>query len=408
MKIFNDILFTLSARSIRLNMLRSILSALGITIGVIAISAMGMLGANMTSVVSGQMSSMANTMTVTAYTGGGGSMGGGGPPGMSSSSDDDSYITEDQYDDIYQIASKYGAVYPLYSESDTIYTKNDEEGRASIYGLSVDDMQTALKVDNGTFPRSENDVLVGSSLAERQDLQVGSRIKVGDEDEQQIKIRVAGILAETGLSSSSLRADSAIVMTDELFTSFYGGEGQYDQVTILLNNVNDSAVVKTALEAKLNRRDDVISVSDSSSMASTVTSSISTMVTFMQAIAAISLLVAAVSIFNVMMMSVTERISEIGILRSIGTQKDEVMRMFVYEASIIGLIGATAGVILSFIVGYIVVALLIGNTSYFFAWNSMMYLPIGMAVGVSICIVTGLYPAWRAANLDPVEALRAE
>jgi putative ABC transport system permease protein len=403
-KIFSDILLTLSVRSIRLNMLRSILSALGITIGVIAISAMGMLGANMTSVVSAQMASMGNTMTVTAYTGGGG----GGPGGMGGgSSDDDSYITEKQYDDIYQIASKYGTVYPLYSESDTIYTKNDEEGRATIYGLSVDDMKTELTVDNGTFPRSENDVLVGSQLAERQDLEVGSKIKIGDEDDPQIKVRVSGILAETGLSSS-LRTDSAIVMSDDLYTSFYGGEGEYDQVTIRLDDINNSEIVSNALIGKLNKREDVISVSDSSSMASTITSSISTMVTFMQAIAAISLLVAAVSIFNVMMMSVTERINEIGILRSIGTQKDEVMKMFVYEASIIGLIGSTAGVIMSFIVGYVVVALLIGDTSYFFEWDSMMYLPIGMVIGVSICIVTGLYPAWRAANMDPVEALRAD
>ncbi len=399
----SDILLTLSVRSIRLNMLRSILSALGITIGVIAISAMGMLGANMTSVVSGQMSSMGNTMTVTAYTGGG-----GGPGGMGGGSgDDDSYITEDQYDDIAQIAEKYGTVYPLYSESDTIYTKNDEEGSATIYGLSVDVMKTELTVDNGTYPRSENDVLVGSQLAERQDLEVGSKIKIGDEDDPQIKVRVSGILAETGLSSS-LRTDSAIVMSDDLYTSFYGGEGEFDRVTIRLDDINISAVVRNALTAKLNKREDVISVSDSSSMASRITSSISTMVTFMQAIAAISLLVAAVSIFNVMMMSVTERINEIGILRSIGTQKDEVMRMFVYEASIIGLIGSTAGVVLSFIVGYIVVAMLVGDTTYFFAWNSIMYLPIGMVIGTAICIVTGLYPAWRAANMDPVEALRAD
>lgn len=79
-----------------------------------------------------------------------------------------------------------------------------------------------------------------------------------------------------------------------------------------------------------------------------------------------------------------------------------------YEASIIGLIGSIAGVIMSFIVGFIVVAMLIGDTSYFFEWNSLMYLPIGMVIGVSICIITGLYPAWRAANMDPVEALRAD
>ncbi len=67
------------------------------------------------------------------------------------------------------------------------------------------------------------------------------------------------------------------------------------------------------------------------------------MTTFVMSIAGISLLVAAVSIFNVMLMSVTERIHEIGILRSIGTQKDEILRMFVYEAAILGFVGAAIG-----------------------------------------------------------------
>jgi putative ABC transport system permease protein len=399
-----DILFTLSLRSIRLNMLRSILSALGITIGVVAISAMGMLGANMTLVVTEQISSMGNTMVVTHYMGGA-----GGPPGMSSSSSSNKdYITESQFDKIKQIAGKYGTVYAVYSENgETIYTGNDVKGRATIYGLSSADMQNVLTVQNGTFPRSGTDVVVGAQLAGRQELRLGSKITIGDEDSSQSRVRVVGILASRGLSSD-LRTDSAIITTDTFFTGFYGNEGEYNQVTILLNNVNDSAVVKSALIAQLNKKEDTISVSDSSNQASTITSTISTLTTFIMAIAGISLVVAAVSIFNVMMMSVTERIHEIGILRSIGTQKDEIMRMFVYEASIIGILGSAMGAILSFVIGYLVVAVLISSTKYFFTWQSLLYLPLGICIGTAICLASGLYPAWRAANLDPVEALRAE
>jgi putative ABC transport system permease protein len=400
---FKDILFTLSLRSIRLNMLRSILSALGITIGVVAISAMGMLGANMTLVVTEQMTSMANTMVVTHYNGGG-----GGPPGMSSSSGSDDYITQSQFDKIKQIAGKYGTVYAVYSENgETIYTGNDVKGRATIYGLTSEDMQNVLAVQNGTFPRSGTDVIVGTQLAERQSLKIGSKITIGAEDSSQSRVRVVGILASRGLTSD-LRTDSAIITTDEFFTGFYGNEGEYSQVTILLNNVNDSAVVKSALVTQLNKKEDTISVSDSSRQASTITSTISTLTTFIMAIAAISLLVAAVSIFNVMMMSVTERIHEIGILRSIGTQKDEIMRMFVYEASVIGILGSAMGALLSFAIGYLVVSMLIGSTKFFFTWQSLFYLPLGICVGTAICLASGLYPAWRAANLDPVEALRAE
>ena len=91
-----------------------------------------------------------------------------------------------------------------------------------------------------------------------------------------------------------------------------------------------------------------------------------TITTFILAIGGISLVVAAVSIFNVMMMSVNERVQEIGILLSIGTEKGEVRRMFLYEALILGIIGAVVGGIMSLIIGYSVVSAMIGSTAYFF------------------------------------------
>lgn len=143
-------------------------------------------------------------------------------------------------------------------------------------------------------------------------------------------------------------------------------------------------------------------------MMESITSTLSTMTTFVMAIAGISLLVAAVSIFNVMMMSVNERVREIGILRSIGTQRTEILRMFIYEATILGLVGAVIGAVASLIIGYVVVLGMVGTAEYFFAPGSIVYVPMAMAVGAAICIVTGVYPAWRASNLDPIEALRAE
>jgi len=139
-----------------------------------------------------------------------------------------------------------------------------------------------------------------------------------------------------------------------------------------------------------------------------ITSTVSTMTTFVMAIAGISLLVAAVSIFNVMMMSVNERVREIGILRSIGTQRTEILRMFIYEAGIIGIVGATIGAIVSIVIGYIIVVGMIGSAEYFFAPGSIVYVPMAMTVGAGICIATGIYPAWRASNLDPIEALQNE
>ena len=109
-----------------------------------------------------------------------------------------------------------------------------------------------------------------------------------------------------------------------------------------------------------------------------------------------------------MMMSVSERVQEIGILLSIGTEKGEIRRMFLYEAFILGMIGAVIGGIMSIVIGYSVVSAMIGNTSYFFLPESIVYIPAGMLIGMIVCIVSGLYPAWRASNMDPIDALRNE
>ncbi|WP_214020741.1 ABC transporter permease [Methanoculleus sp.] len=408
-----DIILALSMRSVRLHFLRSVLAALGIVIGVVAIASIGMMGANMTLSVTEELSDMANKLTVTPYTGGGGGMmmgGGGGRVVVgsgSSSDDDDDVIDDDQFRDIERIVAKYGTAYTVRSESDRIEV-GSETGRATIYGLDADIMREILTVEEGEYPKSTTSVVVGPTLAERLGLKIGSKIEIGDPDEgSTTTVRVVGILEERGMSMD-LSTDMAIIGSDKLFTGIYGGEGEYDQVNVVVNDLNEIDTVKTAIEDGLNRKEDEVTVQDSSRMMESITSTLSTMTTFVMAIAGISLLVAAVSIFNVMMMSVNERVREIGILRSIGTQRTEILRMFIYEATILGLVGAVIGAVASLIIGYVVVLGMVGTAEYFFAPGSIVYVPMAMAVGAAICIVTGVYPAWRASNLDPIEALRAE
>ena len=81
--------------------------------------------------------------------------------------------------------------------------------------------------------------------------------------------------------------------------------------------------------------------------------------------------------------------------------------MFLYEALILGIIGAVIGGIMSVVIGYTVVSAMIGNTAYFLP-ESIVYIPAGMLIGMIVCIVSGLYPAWRASNMDPIDALRNE
>jgi putative ABC transport system permease protein len=398
-----DIIFQLALRSVRLRLLRSILAALGIVIGVIAIASMGMMGANMTLSVTDQLSDMANVLVVREYTGGGMFF---GPGSGSGSSSDEELVTEKQFKDILQIANRYGTIYAVYSQSDRIEVA-DKRGRATIYGLDSEVIPEILTLEEGAYPKSTNQVLVGPTLVERFGLTLGSRIDIGDPDEGTTTVRVTGILQERGMSMD-LNTDSAIIGSEKLYTGIYGGEREYDQVTIVLDDISTAEQVSTEITDQLNKKEEVVTVQDSSRMMESITSTLSTMTTFVMAIAGISLLVAAVSIFNVMMMSVTERIREIGILRSIGTQKGEVRRMFLYEAGILGFVGAGIGAVGSLTLGYLFILAMVGTTDYFFAPQSIIYVPYAMVIGVIICIVSGVYPAWKASNLDPIEALRAE
>ncbi|MBP1929217.1 putative ABC transport system permease protein [Methanolinea mesophila] len=403
-----DVIFQLSLRSIRLHFLRSVLAALGIVIGVVAISSMGMMGANMTLSVTEELSSMGNVLVVHADSGGGGGMifrsGGGG--GGVSGGDDDTTISDSEFEQINRAADKYGTVYYLYSGNDRI-SISSQDGRASIYGLDPDVMPEILPLAEGAYPKSTSSVVIGPTLAERYGLTLGSRLTIGDEDSGEETVRVVGILEERGMSMD-LNSDNAIITTEKWYTGVYGGEGEYDQVNVLLDDINDADAAKTAITDQLNRRENVVSVQDSSRMLESITSTLGTLTSFVMAIAGISLIVAAVSIFNVMMMSVTERVREIGILRSIGTQKGEIRRMFIYESVILGLVGAGIGAIVSLGMGYLIVMAMVGTTEYFFFPQSLVYIPLAMGVGIFTCVISGVYPAWRASNLDPIEALRAE
>ncbi|MDD3112505.1 MAG: ABC transporter permease [Methanofollis liminatans] len=400
-----NVIFDLSVRNVRRHFLRSFLAAIGIVIGVIAITSLGIMGANLTLSVTATLSENSDIIKVSP---GGGPGGGGGPGfGGGGGSDEEEYIDESQLKDIKQAASP-NTVIPVYSESDTI-TVGDLEGRATVYGLDPDDIATLLTVANGTSLKSTSTALVGPTLAERYELKIGSRITIGDEDSDEgtSTVRVAGILEERGMTYD-ISTDNAIVVSDRWFTGFYGGEGEYSEVIVKLDDINDVDAVEEAIDDQLNRKDDEVTISDASRMMDSITSSISTIISMMMGIGAISLLVASVSIFNVMMMSVTERIKEIGILRSIGTRRSVVRRMFLYEAFILGMLGAVVGGILSMIIGYLVVLVMIGTTDYFFTFDSLIYIPYGIAVGIVVCVLSGVYPAWSAANLDPIEALATE
>ena len=120
------------------------------------------------------------------------------------------------------------------------------------------------------------------------------------------------------------------------------------------------------------------------------------------AVPSIALLVGAIVIMNIMLVSVTERTKEIGIRKSLGARQMDILKQFLVEAVALSAIGGAVGVTIAWIIGRVL-------TAMFFP-TALSLGAVGIAVGISMLVgvVAGVFPAWKAARLDPIEALRAE
>ena len=120
-------------------------------------------------------------------------------------------------------------------------------------------------------------------------------------------------------------------------------------------------------------------------------------------VAAISLVVGGIVVMNIMLVSVTERTKEIGIRKALGARRKDIMTQFLIEAVLVTAIGGAFGVLTGFGTAWLI-ALAIGFPLLFSIWSAVLGVGVSSIVGV----ISGLWPAWRAARLDPIEALRAE
>jgi len=383
----------LSARNVRLHWLRSLLAVLGIIIGVVTIVSMGILGNSLVLAISDSLSSVGDSIIVTPHSGGVGFGGGGAGTAPES-------ISDRQVDEIRRAVAPDVTI-PVYSGSSRMII-GGEDAVGVIYGLDPDDTPVLLELEEGTFLRGSSSAMVGARFAEQNDIKVGSRISVGDKG----ALRVTGILKERGMGFD-INPDYGIVVDSRWFEQSYSPDG-YDLVIVKVRDLNQINDVKAAIERQLNRRDTIVDVIDTKAVLETILTAFGQISTFTTAIGGISLIVAGVSILNIMLMSVTERIKEIGVLRSIGTQKREVRRMFLYEALILGLIGSSIGGVLSIIGGYAVSMVMLQTTQYLFVPSSLIHILYGIAFGIGTSLISGFYPAWKASNLNPIEALRHE
>lgn len=120
------------------------------------------------------------------------------------------------------------------------------------------------------------------------------------------------------------------------------------------------------------------------------------------AVPAIAMMVGAIVIMNIMLVSVTERTKEIGLRKSLGARKADILKQFLFEAITLATIGGAVGIFLAWIVGKIVTA------TFFPTYLSIIAVLLSLAASGGVGILSGIVPAWKAARLDPIEALRAD
>ena len=372
-------------RNLARHKFRSTLAVVGIVIGVLAISSLGILGNSIKLSFSEAFSAVGNELVVHPKS--------------------ESTISEKVLREVERASGAGSEVIPVRQRTELV-DFGAEKKPVVVYGLRSEDIPLLLELEEGRLlKRGSLNCLLGSEIAEEHDLNVGERLRVGTQE-----LRIAGILKERGLGFD-INPDYAVVVEAKafvrLFNASHSAEG-YNFLIVRVKRLEDVERVKSAIESRLNKREKRVSVLDLKRLMESFNEAFAKISTFLLGIGAVSLLVAGVSILNVMMMSVVERTKEIGIMRAIGTSRAGVLRMFLYESLLLGFAGSAIGGVLSFGGGFLILSFWMQQTSYLLAPSSILCIFFGIAFGIATSVLSGLYPAWRASTLNPIEALRHE
>lgn len=410
-------IFKQSLKALNSNKARSFLTVLGIVIGIASVIALMSLGNGAQQDITGRIRTL-GTSNITVLPGAGGTGGvfQGGAPGsrMGGSQQTASTLTTADLDSLVGKIGQAGiaSVSGNISNSSVFDTSNGEQ-RYQVVGTSHSQFDMlGLEAENGSL-YSEGDVsggahsiVLGSDMARdifgKED-SVGKTIELSG-----TPFTVAGVLEradESGVVNPNIQAyipytAAAETFGVDTFTSIVVQAQDEDSVVEAKEEVTGTLLANHGIS---NEKLADFNVNSSQDLLSTVTSVTNILTAFLAGIAGISLLVVGIGIMNIMLVSVTERTREIGLRKAVGAKTSHVLAQFLTEALLLtsagGILGILFGRILSGVAGRVL------DISTLVTGGSIL---LAVCVAVGVGLMFGIYPAAKAARLDPIEALRYE
>ena len=251
--------------------------------------------------------------------------------------------------------------------------------------------------------------IIGSEVVEilfngRSKEAMGRQISVGSH-----KFKVVGILESKGSSMNS-NSDRRVYIPLLTAKNLYGTEKSHYFIDVAANNateLDDAVAYATGLMRNVRRlkaqEDNDFEIRKADGIISVLRDITFELRMATIAIGLMTLFGAAIGLMNIMLVSVTERTKEIGVVKALGATQKNILTQFLTEATIICQLGGIAGVILGILIGNVVTLLIGGQFLMPWAW-----IALGLVICFVVGLLSGLYPALRAAKLDPIESLRYE
>ena len=313
------------------------------------------------------------------------------------------------------------AVAPIIQANSEV-SVNGQSARETIYGITPSYGQVSNDtVTEGDFISEQNVnarsavAVIGPDTAQnlfgRTENVVGQTIRVGT-----TPFRVIGVLASKGGSGFGNQDDRVLVplTTAQVRLSRRQTTNAIDQIEVQASSSEGVTAAQDEITQILRARhktaegSDDFTIRTQEDILSTATTITGTMTAFLGGIAAISLLVGGIGIMNIMLVSVSERTREIGLRKALGARKRDILVQFLVELMVLSLTGGVLGILVAWLLTLLISGLIAASGSSIQAVISGNSILLATVFSMSVGLLFGLYPANRAANLQPVEALRYE